>query len=123
MICFIRKSAYPLIYNCLYFYFLHSNISNEHTYNNECIVWCKCIVRFFSIGWFSLFITEVAESASEESVGMTVSFALTLNQIAIIAAPALFGYIVDKKGYTYAWLCIVVLLTISAVSLYRKYRK
>ncbi|WP_144608225.1 MFS transporter [Bacillus cereus] len=94
-----------------------------HTITSGVLYGVSALLGFFSIGWFSLFITEVAESASEESVGMTVSFALTLNQIAIIAAPALFGYIVDKKGYTYAWLCIVVLLTISAVSLYRKYRK
>ena len=92
-----------------------------HTITNV-LYGVSALLGFFAIGWFSLFITEVAESASEESVGMTVSFALTLNQIAIIA-PALFGYIVDKKGYTYAWLCIVVLLTISAVSLYRKDRK
>ncbi|MGR5928352.1 hypothetical protein ACT7C2_11385 [Bacillus pacificus] len=61
--------------------------------------------------------------AREDSVGITVSLALTFNQIAIIVAPILFGYIVDKKGYTYAWLCIVVLLCISAVSLYRKNKK
>lgn len=54
---------------------------------------------------------------------MTVSFALTLNQIAIIVAPVLFGYIVDQKGYTYAWLCIVVLLSISVLSLYRENKK
>ena len=83
----------------------------------------SALLGFFSIGWFSLFIAEVAESASEESVGMTVSFALTLNQIAIIVAPVLFGYIVDEKGYTYAWLCIVVLLSISAASLYWKNKK
>ncbi|MGR5877140.1 hypothetical protein ACT7C3_16345 [Bacillus pacificus] len=69
------------------------------------------------------FIAEVAELAREDSVGITVSLALTFNQIAIIVAPILFGYIVDKKGYTYAWLCIVVLLCISAVSLYRKTKK
>lgn len=66
------------------------------------------------------FIAEVAELASEESVGITVSLALTINQIAIIIAPVLFGYIVDEKGYTYAWLCVVLLLSISAVSLYSK---
>ncbi|MGE6537831.1 MFS transporter [Bacillus luti] len=83
----------------------------------------SALLGFFSIGWFSLFIAEVAESASEESVGMTVSFALTLNQIAIIVAPVLFGYIVDERGYTYAWMCIVVLLSISAFSLYGKNKK
>ncbi|MBK5428867.1 hypothetical protein JFU20_25220 [Bacillus sp. TH30] len=76
----------------------------------------------FAIGWFSLFMVEVAESASEESVGMTVGFALTLNQIAIIFAPALFGYIVDGKGYTYAWMGIAALLSVSAVSLCKSKR-
>lgn len=94
-----------------------------HTTTNEVLYGVSALLGFFSIGWFSLFIVEVAESASEESLGMTVSFALTLNQIAIIFAPVLFGYIVDEKGYTYAWLCIVVLLSISAVSLYSKNKK
>ncbi|PGL35856.1 MFS transporter [Bacillus cereus] len=107
---------------CISIFFILILVMSIHTITNV-LYGVSVLLGFFSIGWFSLFITEVAESASEESVGMTVSFALTLNQIAIIAAPALFGYIVDKKGYTYAWLCIVVLLTISAVSLYRKYRK
>ncbi|MHB0803152.1 MFS transporter [Bacillus thuringiensis] len=107
---------------CISIFFILILVMSIHTITNV-LYGVSALLGFFSIGWFSLFITEVAESASEESVGMTVSFALTLNQIAIIVAPALFGYIVDKKGYTYAWLCIVVLLTISAVSLYRKYRK
>ncbi|MFB6589262.1 MFS transporter [Bacillus thuringiensis] len=107
---------------CISIFFILILVMSIHTITNV-LYGVSALLGFFSIGWFSLFIAEVAESASEESVGMTVSFALTLNQIAIIVAPALFGYIVDKKGYTYAWLCIVVLLTISAVSLYRKYRK
>lgn len=80
------------------------------------------LLGFFAIGWFSLFMVEVAESASEESVGMTVGFALTLNQIAIIFMPALFGYIVDGKGYTYAWMGIAALLSVSAVSLCKSKR-
>ncbi|AEA17095.1 MFS transporter [Bacillus thuringiensis] len=107
---------------CISIFFILILVMSIHTITNV-LYGVSALLGFFSIGWFSLFIAEVSESASEESVGMTVSFALTLNQIAIIVAPALFGYIVDKKGYTYAWLCIVVLLTISAVSLYRKYRK
>ncbi|KXI48586.1 MULTISPECIES: MFS transporter [Bacillus cereus group] len=90
-----------------------------HTITSGVLYGVSALLGFFSIGWFSLFIAEVAELASEESVGITVGLALTLNQIAIIIAPVLFGYIVDAKGYTYAWLCIVVLLSISAVSLSR----
>lgn len=100
---------------CISIFFILILVMSIHTITNV-LYGVSALLGFFSIGWFSLFIAEVSESASEESVGMTVSFALTLNQIAIIVAPALFGYIVDKKGYTYAWLCIVVLLTISAVS-------
>ncbi|HDR7795612.1 TPA: MFS transporter [Bacillus luti] len=94
-------------------------VMSIHTITSGVLYVVSALLGFFSIGWFSLFIVEVAESASEECVGMTVSFALTLNQIAIIVAPILFGYIVDEKGYTYAWMCIVVLLSISVVSLYK----
>lgn len=98
-------------------------VMNIHIIMSGVLYSVSALLGFFSIGWFSLFIAEVAELASEESVGITVSVALTLNQIAIIVAPVLFGYIVDEKGYAYAWLCIVVLLSISAVSLYRKNKK
>ncbi|KFN02348.1 MFS transporter [Bacillus clarus] len=76
------------------------------------------LLGFFAIGWFSLFMTEITEKANEEVVGLTVSFALTLNQVAIMIAPTFFGYIVDGKGYMYAWGGFVVLLFISSVSLY-----
>ncbi|HFK1455778.1 TPA: MFS transporter [Bacillus cereus] len=98
-------------------------VMNIHTITSGVLYSISALLGFFSIGWFSLFIAEVAELASEESVGITVSVALTLNQIAIIVAPVLFGYIVDEKGYMYAWLCIVLLLSISAVSLYSKNKK
>ncbi|WP_166703215.1 MFS transporter [Bacillus albus] len=94
-----------------------------HTITSEVLYVVSALLGFFSIGWFSLFIAEVAELVSEDSVGITVSLALTFNQIAIIVAPILFGYIVDEKGYTHAWLCIVLLLSISAVSLYGKNKK
>lgn len=105
---------------CISIGFILIFVISIHTITIGVLYGVSALLGFFSIGWFSLFMVEVAESASEESVGMTVSFALTLNQIAIIVAPVLFGYIVDEKGYTYAWLCIVVLLSISAVSLYSK---
>ncbi|MFC8054429.1 MFS transporter [Bacillus cereus] len=94
-----------------------------HTVTSGVLYGVSALLGFFSIGWFSLFIAEVAECASEESIGITVSLALTLNQITIIVAPVLFGYIVDEKGYTYAWLCIVMVLSISTVSLYNKNKK
>ncbi|CAM4021512.1 MFS transporter [Bacillus paramycoides] len=115
-----NRSTPLFIVVCISIGFILIFVISIHTITIGVLYGVSALLGFFSIGWFSLFMVEVAESASEESVGMTVSFALTLNQIAIIVAPVLFGYIVDEKGYTYAWLCIVVLLSISAVSLYSK---
>ena len=84
----------------------------------------SALLGFFSIEMVLSFIAEVAELASEEeSVGITVSVALTLNQIAIIVAPVYFGYIVDEKGYAYAWLCIVVLLNRQSVYIEKQENK
>ncbi|PDY45062.1 MFS transporter [Bacillus pseudomycoides] len=81
------------------------------------------LLGFFGIGWFSLFMVEVVETSRQDSVGITVSFALTLNQIAIILAPPVFGFIVDIKGYTWAWMCMAILLFVSAISLLKNCKK
>ncbi|HHT7237340.1 MULTISPECIES: MFS transporter [Bacillus] len=107
---------------CISFGLILVFVMSTHTMTLGVLFWVSGLLGFFAIGWFSLFMVEVAESASEESVGLTVSFALTLNQIAIIFAPALFGYIVDGKGYTYAWMSIAALLSVSAVSLCKSKR-
>ncbi|WP_439873708.1 MFS transporter [Bacillus mycoides] len=107
---------------CISFGLILVFVMSTQTMTLGVLFWVSGLLGFFAIGWFSLFMVEVAESASEESVGLTVSFALTLNQIAIIFAPALFGYIVDGKGYTYAWMSIAALLSVSAVSLCKSKR-
>ncbi|PDZ70985.1 MFS transporter [Bacillus pseudomycoides] len=66
---------------------------------------------------------EVVETSRQDSVGITVSFAPTLNQIAIILAPPVFGFIVDIKGYTWAWVCMAILLFVSAISLLKNCKK
>lgn len=77
---------------------------------------------FFGTGWYSLFIVEVAERASREAVGLTVSFALTLNQVVIILAPPAFGRLVDRAGYTPAWLAVSCLLLLAAGGLLKRPR-
>ena len=61
--------------------------------------WDTCnlvlLFGFFAIGWFSLFIVFVSERSDPQFIGLTVSFALTLNQFAIVLAPTLFGIFVD----------------------------
>lgn len=75
------------------------------------------VLGFFSLGWFSLFIVEVTENANENEVSFTVSFALTLNQVAILLAPPIFGFVVDKCGYTAAWIGIALCILASGISL------
>jgi MFS family permease len=65
---------------------------------------------FFGIGWFSSFLLAVAEHAPAGSEGMMVSYALTLNQVAIIAAPALFGLVVDAGSHKVAWGMLALLI-------------
>lgn len=81
------------------------------------------LLGFFGIGWFSLFMVEVAEKSRNGSAGITVSFALTLNQIAIILAPPIFGFIVDVKGYMWAWGSMIVLLFVLVISLLKNFLK
>ncbi|PGO25212.1 MFS transporter [Bacillus cereus] len=107
---------------CISFCLILVVVMSIHTMRLWALFVAIGLLGFFAIGWFSLFMVEVAESANKESVGLTVSFALTLNQIAIIFVPALFGYIVDGKGYTYAWMGIAALLSVSAVSLCKSKR-
>jgi MFS family permease len=75
---------------------------------------------FFGFGWFSSFLLAVTEQAPAGAEGLTVSFALTLNQIAIVLAPVLFGIVVDWRSYTAAWVFLLILLMIAGVLLNRR---
>ncbi|GIM45864.1 permease [Collibacillus ludicampi] len=75
---------------------------------------------FFGIGWFSSFLLAVTEHASPGAEGLTVSYALTLNQFAIVLAPVLFGLVVDWHSYRIAWVSLDVLLIIAACLLGRR---
>lgn len=110
----------PLLFSVLAAFFsILIFIINIHVLPLWSLFWLSGWLGFFGIGWYSLFIIEVAEKSSEDSVGVTVSFALTLNQFAIILAPPIFGLIVDLKGYTWAWLSIAFLLLLSGIGLWK----
>lgn len=114
----------PLLISVLAaFVFIFILILNVHNLSVWSLFLVSGLLGFFGIGWFSLFMVEVAETSSEESVGMTVSFALTLNQIAILLAPPIFGSIVDIRGYMWAWIGIAILLVASAISLLKNLKK
>jgi sugar phosphate permease len=65
---------------------------------------------FFGIGWFSSYLLAVAERAPSGSEGLMVSYALTLNQMAIVLSPILFGLVVDLYSYALASIGLMGLL-------------
>lgn len=74
-------------------------------------------IGFFGVGWYSLFMVQVAEWAPRESTGLTVGFALTVNQMAIMAAPAVFGWLVDLWGMNASWGALLFFMAASGLAL------
>lgn len=74
----------------------------------------------FGIGWYPLWLAEVAEMAPRNAVAWTISFAMTLNLIAISLMPPIFGLIVDLSGYVSAWMSLVAILVLAAFNLRRR---
>ncbi|MCI0765251.1 MFS transporter [Bacillus sp. TL12] len=112
-----RPLLISVFVTCMCIFILILNIDNLSVWS---LFLLGGLLGFFGIGWFSLFMVEIAETAKQDSVGMTISFALTLNQIAIMLAPPIFGLIVDVKGYMWAWIGLVILLFTSVISLLKK---
>ena len=83
-------------------------------------MWIVAILSFFlgflGIGWYSLFIVLIAERSDPSFIGLTVSFALTLNQLFIVASPALFGYLVDQwNGYSVPFVLLAVFISVGGL--------
>jgi MFS family permease len=71
------------------------------------------------IGWFPLYILQIAEMAPKTAIASTVSFATTLCMVAMSLAPWLFGLVVDLSGYRLAWGLLVAPVALLAVPLCR----
>jgi len=71
----------------------------------------------FGIGWYPLWLVEVAEMAPQTAVASTVGFAMTSNMIAITLMPPIFGLVVDLSNYRAAWTLLVAILVLGAVQL------
>ncbi|MGE7110111.1 MFS transporter [Lysinibacillus sp. NPDC047702] len=75
---------------------------------------------FIALGWYSLFITCVTEKSNPHYVGLTVSAALTINQLFIVIAPSLYGFLVTiLSSYQLAMDSIAVIVALGALNLYR----
>jgi MFS family permease len=77
------------------------------------------VIGVFGVGWYPLYLLQVAEMAPKSGVASTISFSMTLNMAAISVVPPLFGLVVDFSGYQAAWLVLVVMLALSMVHLMR----
>ncbi len=66
------------------------------------------VLGVFGIGWFPLYILQVAEIAPKSAIASTVSFATTLCMVAMSLVPFLFGLVVDVSGFRLAWLLLIV---------------
>ena len=83
------------------------------------IVLLLILLGVFGIGWFPLYLLQVAEMAPRSSIASTVSLATTLCMIAMATGPFIFGLLVDQSGYAVAWIALVLPVAVSALSLLR----
>ena len=83
------------------------------------IIFCS-ILGFFALGWYSLYIACVTEQSDSQSVGLTVSAALTINQFFIVLAPTCYGLLVALfSSHQLAMDLIAMMVIIGAFNLYR----
>lgn len=75
------------------------------------------VVGIFGVGWYPLYLLQVAEMAPKSAMASTISFSMTMNMVAISIMPPLFGFFVDGAGYTWAWLALALGLAIAVVNL------
>lgn len=77
------------------------------------------VLGLFGIGWFPLYLLQVAESALRGSIASTVAFATTLCMVVMALGPFVFGLVVDHLGYAAAWAMLVLPVVATAVPLLR----
>lgn len=73
----------------------------------------------FGIGWFPLYLLDIAEMAPRSSIASTVSFASTLCLIVMALGPWLFGLVADQFGYACAWALLIAPVVVMALPLLR----
>ena len=85
--------------------------------------WIICsvlgVIGLFGVGWFPLFILQIAEIAPKSAIASTVSFASTLCMIAMSLVPFIFGAVVDWAGFQVAWAVLILPVAVLTVPLLR----
>lgn len=75
------------------------------------------ILGIFGIGWFPLYLLEIAESAPKGSIASTIAFASTICLGVMAIGPYIFGLLVDHFGYGAAWSTLIVPVIVTALPL------
>lgn len=74
-------------------------------------LWLAALMGFFAFGWYGPWVVAVAEAAPPTELGVTLAAAMTANQLAIVAAPPVFGAIVDASGdWRLAWILLALVV-------------
>ena len=74
------------------------------------------IIGFWTFGWYGPWVVHVAETADGQAVGLTLALAMTANQLGLVAAPPLFGLLLDitDSNYRPAWGAVGLVLLAGA---------
>lgn len=73
------------------------------------------VLGFFGFGWYGPWVVHVAEAAPDRAVGLSLAIAITGNQLGIVAAPPVFGFLLDVSGgYLVPWLSVAAFLAVVA---------
>ncbi len=79
----------------------------------------SAFLGMLAVGWYPLYLVQVAEVAPQHAVASTISFAITLNQVVAAAMPPIFGLIIGWSSYRIGWLLMVAVMILAAVQLGR----
>ncbi|MFK0338276.1 MFS transporter [Agrobacterium deltaense] len=75
------------------------------------------VLGIFGIGWFPLYLLQIAESAPKGSIASTIAFASTICLGVMAIGPYIFGLLVDHLGYGAAWSALIVPVVATALPL------
>jgi predicted MFS family arabinose efflux permease len=74
------------------------------------------LLGFFAFGWYGPWVVHISEVAPRGSVGLTLALSMSATQLGIVAAPPLFGLLLDISGsYRLAWLVLAFGQVIAAL--------
>lgn len=107
-----RKGRFFPVFTCMLalifgFLLLILNINDSMIYLTMLSAW----LGFFGLGWYGPWVAYIVDSSPQESIGFSLGLAMSINQIAIIAAPPIFGLIQDiTHTYSITWMIVISIL-------------